>query len=157
MEPIGNISAILLITVVFILLVFGELLYFDTYPPQMTGDVEIGQWMGSFKKWASICIASAGLASLLWYILAQWGFKINRWEDTGGKRSIWFLLFLIPIIITVVSCIYVERTENSQWLIYLFFTLNGLLPYYITTFLFSPAGFKYIPIGAKPIRSRCFW
>ncbi len=157
MEPIGNISAILLITVVFILLVFGELLYFDTYPPQMTTDVDIGQWRASFQNWASICIACAGVASLLWYILAQWGFKINRWEDTGGKRSIWFLLFLIPIIITVVSCIYVEQTENSQWLIYLFFSLNGLLPYYGTTLLLSPSAFKYIPIGAKSIRSRCFW
>ena len=115
MHPIGYISFILFITVVFILLVFGELLYFETYPPQITGDVDdIGQWMASFKRWASICIASTGLASLLWYILAQWGFKINRWEDTTGKRPIWFLLFLIPIIFTVVSCIYVKQTENSQ-------------------------------------------
>ena len=68
--------------------------------------------MTSFKKWASVCVASAAFASLLWYILAQWGFKINRWEDTGGKRPIWLLLFLIPIIMTIVSCIYIEPTDK---------------------------------------------
>lgn len=157
MKPIGYISAILFIIVLSILIFVGELFLLDAYPPQMTGDVEIGQWMTSFKKWASICIACAGVASLLWYILAQWVFKINRWEDTGGKRPIWLLLFLIPIIMTVISCIFIEPTESSQWLIYLFFFLNGLIPYYLITLLFSPSSFKYIPIGAKGIRSLCFW
>ena len=157
MKPIGYISAILFIIVLSILIFVGELFLLDTYPPQLPGDVTLGQWMTSFKKWASICIASAAFASLLWYILAQWGFKINRWEDTGGKRPIWLLLFLIPIIMTVISCIYIEPTESNQWLIYLFFLLNGLLPYYVTTLLLSPSTFKYIPVGAKKVRSQCFW
>ena len=133
----------------------------EAYPPRLpgpqeSGHLEIGQWISSFQKWAILCVVSAALASLLWYIWAQWVFQINRGKG-AGKRTVWFLLFLVPIIISIVSCIYVAEAKSSLWLANLFFFLNGLLPYYLTTLLFSPLSFKYAPIGAEQIRSQCPW
>ena len=158
MKPVGYISAILLFTsLLSMLLVFGELFLLDAYPPQPSDNLTMKQWKASFQMWAFVCGGTAGVASLLWYILAQWTFKINRWENTEGKRPIWGLLLFLPIIIIVVSCFRVERAESSLTGVYLLFFLNGLLPYYLATLLFSPSSFKYTPILAKPIRSLCFW
>ena len=157
-----NMGCILVITVLCgIAVVQVEPTILESYPPrlpgpQQPGHLEIGQWISSFQKWAILCVVSAALASLLWYILAQWGFKINRGEE-AGKRIVWYLLFLVPIITIIVSCIYVEEAESSLWLAKLFFALNGLLPYYLTTLLFSPLSFKYVPLGAEQIRSQCPW
>ena len=153
----ANVVCILVITALFgFAVIYVETPILETYPPQLSGNLTIGQWISSFQKWAISCVVSAGLASLLWYILAQWGFKINR--GTGaGKRIVWCLLFLVPIIIIIVSCIYVEEAESSLWLAKLFFALNGLFLYYLTTLLFSPLSFKYTPIGAKLFRSRFLW
>ena len=153
----ANVVCILVITALFgFAVIYVEIPVLETYPPQLPDNLTMGQWMASFQKWALVCVVSAGVASLLWYVLAQWVFKINRWEDTG-KRMFWVLLFLVPITTIIVSCIYVEEVENTLMWTSLPFALNGLLPYYLTTLLFSPLSFKYIPIGAKQIRSRCFW
>ncbi|MCY4568788.1 MAG: hypothetical protein OXD49_10825 [Candidatus Poribacteria bacterium] len=160
MPPIGYISTILLFVILLsILLVVGESFLLEASPLELSGNREKGEWMERFRIWAFICAGSAGVASLLWYVLAQWSFKINRWEDTTGKRSIWMLLLLLPTVFIVVSMFRMEHAESSLTWVYLllFFSLNGLLPYYWATVLFSPSPFKYTPIGAKGFRSRCFW
>ena len=158
MKSAGYISAILLIIAVFgFAIIYVETFILEVYPPQLSGDLKKGQWIKSFQNWASLCVVSAAISSILWFMLAQWGFKIDRWEDTEGKRPIWCLLFLVPIIVVIVSCIFIKQTESSLLLVYCFFLLNGLAPYYISTLLFSPSAFKYIPVGAKVFRSRCFW
>ena len=158
MKLAGYISAILLIIAIFgFAIIYVETLILEVYPPQLSGDLKKGQWIKSFQNWAALCVGSAAISSILWFILAQWGFKINRWEDTEGKRPIWFFLFLVPIIVVIVSCIFIKQTESSLLLVYCFFLLNGLAPYYISTLLFSPSAFKYVPVLAKAIRSRCFW
>ena len=160
MKLAGYISAILLIIAVFgFAIIYVETFILELYPPQLPGDSDLikGQWIKSFQNWAALCVGSAAISSILWFILAQWVFKIDQWEDTEGKRPIWGLLFLVPIIVVIVSCISIKQTESSLLLVYCFFLLNGLAPYYISTVLFSPSAFKYIPVLAKPIRSRCFW
>ncbi len=151
MKHAGHICGIALITVAFVSLVFAQLWFLDVNQPELSG-VTPEQWMASFQRWAFICVASAGLASLLWYVLAQWAFKINRWEN-AGKRSIWISLFLLPTIAIVVSIIFVERAESGlRFEQYVFFLINGLLSYYFSTLLFSPSAFKYTPTGAKYVR-----
>lgn len=157
----ANVVCILVIITLFgIAVIYVETPILETYPPQLPdaddNSIDIGQWISSFQKWAILCVVIAGLASLFWYVWAQWGFKINRREG-HGKRLLWVLLFVVPIIIIIVSCIYVEEAKNSPWLAYLFFALNGLLPYYLTTLLFSPSSFKYAPFGAKLLRPRFLW
>ena len=154
----ANVLCILVITALFRLaIIYVEIPILEDYPPQLSdNNLTIGQWMVSFQKWAVFCVVSAGVASLLWYVLGQWVLNIDKWE-AAGKRMLWVLLFLVPIITIIVSCIYVEKAESSLMLVYVFFFLNGLLPYYITTVLFSPLPVKYTPIFAVLIRSRCFW
>ena len=154
MRHAGHIFGIAFITVLFLFFAYLESLFLDANPPQLPEGVKIEQWMASFKTWAFVCVGAAGSASLLWYFLAQRIFKINRWEDTRGKRPIWLLLSLLPTIAIVVSCICVERAESSLIVVYVFFFFNGLLSYYLATLLFSPSAFKYTPAGAKQIR---FW
>ncbi len=158
MKHVGLICGILVIIGLFFLLVIlGEVLIFEAYPPQLpdTGTTEQQQqqwmWIASFESWARVCVAIAGAASLLWYGLAQWTFKIRNEGKGSEKRVVWGLLFLFPIVAGIVSCILVDRAEK-MWIAYLFFILNGLIPYYLATLLFSPASFKYIPWGAKQIR-----
>ena len=151
MKHAGCFLGIVFITVLFVFLIYLELWYFDTNPIEL-GNVDEDKWMGSFQRWALICVGAAGFASLLWYVLAQWIFKINKWED-AGKRLIWILLLFVPIIGIVLSVIFVERAQSGlrfeQWM---FFMVNGLLSYYLATSLFSPSSFKYTPVGAKYIR-----
>ena len=153
MRHAGHIFGIAFITVLFLFVAYLESLLLDTNPPQLPEGVTIEQWMASFQMWAIFCVASAGVTSLLWYVLGQWVFNIDKWEGSG-KRMLWVLLFIVPIITIIASCICVERTESSLMVVYVFFFFNGVLPYYFATLLFSPSAFKYTPALAKQIR---FW
>ena len=153
MKPGLYIFLIFFFTVLFFVLAFiVEPLVLDTYPPQLPDNITMEQWRASFRIWAAACVGAAGITSFLWYVLGQWFFKINRWQDTEGKRWIWGLLSLLPIVAIVLSCFLVERAESNLTWVYVLFFLNGLLPYYLITLFFSPSAFKHIPIGAKRIR-----
>lgn len=152
MKHAGHISGILFIIILFFFLVYLELWFLDLNPPQLPDGLNMEEWKASFQRWAFICVGAAGFASLLWYGLAQWGFKINRWED-AGKRSRWIFLFLFPIVAIILGVIFVERAESGlRFEQCVFFIINGLLSYYLATLLFSPVSFKYTPAGAKYIR-----
>ena len=149
MKHAGHISGMLFVTILFFSFVYLELWYFDMKPSEVDN---VDQWRASFQKWAFICVGAAGFASLLWYGLAQWGFKINRWKDTG-KRSWWILLFFLPILAIILSVIFVERSQSGlRFEQCFFFLINGLLSYYLATMLCSPSSFKYTPVGAKYFR-----
>ena len=161
MPPIGYIIIILFFICVFsLLIVFGELYFFDVNPPQLREGTTIEQWKVGFQRWAYVCAGVSGAVSLLWYILAQWHFKINKWKDTESNRWMWFLFWFLCLtlpIIFIVARVGVEEVESSPIWVYVFFVVNGLLPYYLITLFFSPSAFKYIPIGAKRVRSPFPW
>ena len=149
MKHVGNFFGIIFCTGIFFVFVFFELQFLDSNPP--SSDVSIEKWKANFQLWAFICVLAATAASILWYILAQWVFKINRWEDTE-KRSVWLLLFLLPGAAIIVSIILVGWTKNGLRLdLCLFFALN-MFSYYFSTVLFSPSSFKFTPMGAKSLR-----
>ena len=138
MKPLYDLLFICLIAFVFFLLAgIAEPYVFDLFPPQIASDITIEQWKGSFQKWAIIGVGTAFSASLLWYILAQWVFKINN-PQAAGKRLIWALLALFPIGAIIAGVIGIKPAESDLALAYLFFVLNGLLCYYLATLLFSP-------------------
>ncbi len=152
MKHAGHISGIAFVTGLFFFLVYLELWFLDLNPPQLKEGLNIEQWKASFQKWAFVCVGAAGFASFLWYGLAQWGFKINRWKD-AGKRSWWICLFFLPILAIILSVIFVERAQSGLRFEQLFFFLiNGLLSYYLATMLCSPSSFKFTPVGAKYFR-----
>lgn len=145
-----DLVCILVITALFgVAIPYVEIPFLESFPPQLS-NLTMGEWVESFQKWAIGCVVSAGLASLLWYGLAQSVFK-------AGKRIVWGLLLIVVVIITILSCFYVEKAESSLWLAKLFFVSNGVVPYYLTTLLFSPLSFKYTPPLAELVRSRCPW
>ena len=151
------ILGILLIAAFFVFLaVIVEPLALDAFPPQLPTYLEIDQWMESFALWALVCVGAAAAASFLWYGIGQNVFKANGGKSYG-KRGIWGFLFILPVCAVIFSIFLIEEAESSLWLAYVFFIVNGLLPYYLATLVFSPVAVKYTPIGAKGIRSRCPW
>lgn len=153
MKHAGNFIGIVVIFLVFFFVVIElELWFLDANQPDLPSDLKYPEWEASFQKWLSVCVICAGAASILWYVFAQWVFKINRWEDTG-KRTTWIVFyFVLPFVACILSGIFVKKTESSLTGVYLFFFLTGVIQYYITTVLFSPSSFKFTPIGAKYIR-----
>ncbi len=148
------IFGILFIIFFFIFLaIIGEPFLLDAYPPQLSENVTMGQWRSSFQTWAVICVGAAGAGSFLWYGFAQRVFKTNN-EKSYGKRGMWGFLFLFPAVAVIASVLFIQQTKSSLWLAYLFFLVNGLLPYYLSTVLFSPLVVKYTPVGSQRIR---FW
>ena len=152
MKHAACIFGIVIVTAAFFTLVFLEIWFLEANPPQLPDGVKMEKWTESFQRWSFICVGAAGFASLLWYGLAQWSFKINRLED-AGKRGWWVFFFFLPIIAIILSVIFVERTESGlRFEQCIFFVINGLLSYYLATSLFSPSAFKYTPAGAKYFR-----
>lgn len=156
MKHAGHIFGIAFITVLFLFLVIGEIFLLDANPPQLPTHLTMEQWIENFERWAFICVVAAIAASILWYILARSVFKANN-QKSYGKRGLWGFLFLLPVAAIIASILLVEKVESSLWLAYVSFIVNGLLPYYLATLLFSPVAVKYTPIGAKGTRSLCPW
>jgi len=120
------------------------------FPP---AEIKMEDWVAAFKTWGSVALAVSLIAALIWYVLAQWVFKISSWTDTR-KRGVWGILVLLPVAGSVAACFLIERTQQGAVYAYLFLALNGLLCYYIATLLTSPSAFKYTPLGARTLR---FW
>lgn len=151
MRYVRDIVGIFVVSLFFFFIVLGELYLLDLNPPKVAGDITIEAWKASFQISALTCLGAALVANLLWYCLAQWGFKINDSRD-AGKRLIWGLLFLLPIGAIVSSIFSTAGAEGGLVLVHLFFLIDGVLCYWFATLLFSPSSFKYTPIGARIFR-----
>lgn len=108
-------------------------------------------WIDTFRQWASTGIAASLTAALMWYFIAQWIFKVRSWKY-AGKRPVWYLLFIIPILISVLSCVFTSQTQEAILFAYIFYFVNNLLVFYLATVLFSPSSFMYTPLGARTLR-----
>lgn len=130
-----------------------ELVVFDYVPPQIPPETKLGEWKASFQYWARVVAVAACLMSIVWYILGQWCFKLNKVKD-AGKRLWWGLLGLVTIAFIIVAFMRLAQAESGPglYLAYLFFFLNAFVCYYLLTLLFSPPSFKYTPVGASAIR-----
>jgi len=136
---------------IFLVLIVEPIILEDYYPPNLSDTLTMEQWIASFQKWALICVGAALVAIFLWYGFAQKVFKSNN-VKSYGKRGLWGFLFLLPVAAIIVSILLVEKAESSLWLAYLFFLMDGLLPYWLVTVFSSPVAVKYTPIFAKQMR-----
>ena len=158
------IFGILFITGLFVFLaIVVEPLILEAFPPQLRTNLTMTQsqlrtnltmtqWLESFELWALVCVGAAAVASFLWYGMGQNVFNANGGKSYG-KRGWWGFLFILPVCAVIFSILLIEEAESSLWLAYLCFVVNGLVPYYFATVLFSPVSVKYTPIGGG-IRSR---
>ena len=154
-EHVYCILGILFITALFVFLaIVVEPLILEGFPPQLPTylNLTMEQWLESFELWALVCVGAAAAASFLWYGIGQNVFNANG-GISYGKRGLWGFLFILPVCAVIFSILLIEEAESSLWMAYLFFGVNGLVPYYGATVLFSPVSVKYTPIGGG-IRSR---
>ena len=91
-------------------------------------------------------------AVTIWYILSALVFKVVHWRS-GAKRTWWAALGLTALFVPLgVAFIMTERTvAGGEWA-WVFYLLNPVVLFYLTTSLFSPDSFKYVPWGAREIR-----
>lgn len=136
----------------YLLLVFLELTWvYNTVIP-VSGTIE--KWIPGFQEFATYGIIVAWLSAQIWYALAQWVFKVNKFSE-AGKRIVWgllaFLAFLPVVVFSIIQSIESPVQEGFIFppLIYL---LNFIITFYLPTLLFSPSSFKYSPILAKSVR-----
>lgn len=152
-EHVYCILGILFITALFVFLaIVVEPLILEAFPPQLRTNLTMTQWLESFELWALVCVGAAAAASFLWYGIGQNVFNANGGKSYG-KRGLWGFFFILPVCAVIFSILLIEEAESSLWLAYLCFVVNGLVPYYGATVLFSPVSVKYTPIGGG-IRSR---
>ena len=144
---------ILLVFVVFCLIAwFVEPFLLSLNSLQLPEGIEVGQWKTGFRNWSLFGVIFAGAMSVLWYFYA-YKFKISDSQSAKGKESIWVLLLIISILSAIgVAVIFTIRLKIGNFLVYLFFLINGPLCYYISTLLFSPSSSQYIPWWSSQIR-----
>jgi hypothetical protein len=141
--------------VIIALLVFFFLIPFEdqlleskvTTGPEITLDF----WRESFRFWALVGIAIALSVAVLWFVLGQWLFNVNRWTS-ADKRPIWIALGVIALMAAVPGFVLTPSAQEGGRLLLPFFVLNNLAVFYLSTALFSPASFKYTPWASSYVR-----
>jgi len=109
------------------------------------------EWLDIFRNRSSWIIGSSLLSAALWYVLAQWIYKIDSWLN-ADKRNVWGLLMLIPLFAAVIAASSMPWPQEGKLHIFFCYIFNTVVPYYFLTVLFSPSSFKYAPIGAQVFR-----
>jgi hypothetical protein len=151
LKIIRNLVGITLISVLFYFaLIHLEESFIYSMVVPMAG-MTINQWIDKFRHMALIGIGVAWLAALSWYVSAQWFFKVNSFKE-AGKRVVWALHFLFPVIAIVITILLIPKAQEGSYLSYFILFINGILSYYLSTLLFSPSSFKYAPPLARVFR-----
>jgi hypothetical protein len=111
----------------------------------------LDEWLEAFRFWASIGIATAWVAALVWYA-ASAATNMNDWAQTNLRRVAWWGLFLVPMVAFVAAWVFAPRAQEGDLIAVGFYFLNNVFVYYLATACFSPSSFKYTPVGAAVIR-----
>ncbi|MBF0518554.1 MAG: hypothetical protein HQK92_02395 [Nitrospirae bacterium] len=104
-----------------------------------------------FTRWGKYIVASSVATALIWYIVG-WFYKINDWRIISKMKTVWYALFLLPILVVGVALYKAPVIEKGTAWVVIFYITNSLILFYFSTFLLSPPSFKYIPIGACKAR-----
>jgi len=156
MNPIKKILYLLLVSsfgaLAVLLLVFLEEIWVYNMVTPLSGTIE--RWLPSFREYALYGILIAWVAALVWYVLAQWVLKVNKYKESG-KRAVWLTLTLVAILPVIIFSVIqsIDSPLQEGFVIpSLMYLLNFIISFYLPTLLFSPSSFKFAPIPAKSIR-----
>jgi hypothetical protein len=119
----------------------------NVLPKEGTGE----DYRDSFRNWAMIVMGVSLLATLLWYVLAEWGFRVAI-PVAQGKRLIWALWLAVTILAAFAAVFFCPAASINSYIPTLFYFLGGTGFYYLATVLFSPVSYKYTPPGASFLR-----
>lgn len=112
----------------------------------------LDEWQRQFRFWASVGIAAALAAAMLWCSVCQWSAGAKKWEWTSGRRVIWLLLMLVPLGAFAAAWLLTPAVQGGELLATAFYLFNNVAVYYFATACFSPSCVKYTPIGAIALR-----
>ncbi|MFL6335835.1 MAG: hypothetical protein ACJ754_21200 [Pyrinomonadaceae bacterium] len=151
MKHFAHIVCIVLVFVAFFLLMVNiEENYVLTDKVIPPAAVTLEEWLENFNFWGTVGLGASLLAAVLWYVCGQW-IKLDDWRS-ANKRPLWAGLAVLAAVGIVIAILRTGRAQEGAALAYGFYTLNGLLSYYLATVMFSPTSFKYTPYGATKIR-----
>jgi hypothetical protein len=147
-----HIAGMTVVAILFLLLLGFEETRLENLVEPVAG-MRLPAWLADFRFWGRAGIVTSLIAGFVWYVVAQWKFKIDRLKDRQ-RRLTWALLFLLPGAATLAAVYFTKPVQAGAWLANVFYCLNSLAVYYLETALFSPVAFKYAPLFAQKVR---FW
>lgn len=144
-------SMVLIAAVFFLLMLYVEwpLILEPRIVPSNSLDLQ--DWLRRFSDLAFYGIVCSVLASICWYVLGQWIFKVDDWKS-ANHRVTWGLLIFVPFIFFALSWYFTPPAQEGHFYAYICYLVNNLAIYLLATVLFSPAAYKYTPLGSTAIR-----
>ena len=108
---------------------------------------------GDYMNAAVIVFFVSALATILWCNLATKS-KANKMEEISSWRLFWWLLGLVPVLSIGVAIAMLPETHNEARLsLALFFALDILIVFWLTTTTSTPGLLMYIPPLSLQIRN----
>lgn len=117
-------------------------------PPEGEGR---DSFLAAFDQAFLTIMVAAAAAALTWFVLAK-SAGVDR-PSGAGRRTAWAVVALcLAAVAAALATVMFGRPLDGSWLAYVLLVLPALLAFYVPTALFSPASFKYSPIGASKVR-----
>ncbi|MDD3114211.1 MAG: hypothetical protein PHQ44_00560 [Anaerovibrio sp.] len=115
---------------------------------------KIIDWTSHYKNMLIIVMLISMFTSLLWYVLSRFVFKITSCFGVG-KRAIWLVICVVNVIGVLLATALCSNDTTlkvgfSLYIIHVI--LFSVVGYYLTSVLFTPAAYKYTPVGANLIK-----
>ena len=113
-------------------------------------DVELQEWVPSYAVGTYLVLGTTLLVTIIWLLLTSLVKPSGGVVDVPLWRVWWFVLHLFPIVAICVALYYFNpsRQDPSQdallWLA-LFYPLDVLWMYWLTTVTSTPKQFLYVP------------
>lgn len=116
--------------------------------------ISVDAWLGHDYTTAALTIFIVCIsATIIWCALAATT-RFTDGRSTGTWTLIWWLLGLLPLLSIGVTVFFINKSEEAQFSLMVFFLLDALLLYWLTTVTSSPEAVKYIPPGAFFVRHK---
>jgi hypothetical protein len=112
---------------------------------------EGADYRAAFQKWALVVMVVSLVATIVWYALAEWSFRVAV-PVAQSKRWIWFLGLAVVVLGSFAAEFFGPKASLNGHVPTLFYFVGGAGFYYLATALFSPVSYKYTPPGASSLR-----
>lgn len=147
-KEVSGLIILFLLCAVGLFFAFHTLVYENVRPP-------VGEsrdlLMAAFDRAFFVVMVTSAFAVTLWYLVARLA-RVVHWSD-AGKRTTWTVILLVLVLLAIVfATLLFGRPLEGSWLAYVLLVLPALIAYCLPTVFFSPASFKYSPIGASSLR-----